>query len=253
MPDPTIGQPPTISIVVPAYNEAERIGPTLEAIHSHLGSRGEPFEIIVVDDGSTDATGEVVSRASESLGPDVHLLSRGENRGKGYSVREGMLAARGAFRLFADADNSTPIEELDRLLAKQASTGAGVVIASRAMRESHLEVRQPWAREMMGRAFNLVVRICGLSGFPDTQCGFKLFTAEAAEAVFPRLTVDRWGFDVETLWVARSLGYRVEQVPVRWLDSPRSRVTALGGAAAFLDILRVRWNSVRGVYRRGGR
>ncbi len=253
MPCPTIGQPPTLSVIVPAYNEAERLGPTLEAIYAHLEGRGESFEVIVVDDGSLDATADVVSQAADALGPEIHLLTRGRNRGKGYSVREGMLAARGAFRLFADADNSTPIEEVDRLLAKQADTGAGVVIASRAMRESRLEIRQPWAREMMGRAFNLVVRLSGLSGFPDTQCGFKLFTAEAALAVFPRLTIDRWGFDVETLWVAQSLGFRVEQAPVRWIDSPRSRVTTIGGASAFLDIVRVRWNGLRGVYRRGDR
>jgi dolichyl-phosphate beta-glucosyltransferase len=184
---------PLLSVVIPAYNEAKRLPPTLEKVQRHLA--GRPHEILVVDDGSEDETAERAAAAG------VSVLRNDGNRGKGYSVRRGMLAARGAHRLMTDADLSTPIEELDRLLGKMEE-GYDVVIASRALPESNVEVRQPWYRENTGRLFNLCVRLVALPGLQDTQCGFKLFSATAAEQAFAAARLDGFSFDVEALFVA---------------------------------------------------
>lgn len=241
---------PVVSVVIPTYCEEMRIGATLGSVVGYLAAQPYSAEVIVADDGSTDRTAQVVLEASSGAVVPVRLMRRAQNRGKGYTVREGMLAARGARRLFSDADLSTPIDELGNLLRVMDNTGAGVVIGSRALPDSVLEVRQPWYRESMGRAFNRIVRCVGLTEFPDTQCGFKLFTADAAQRVFPLQTVERFGFDVEILWIARSLGIRVEQVPVRWIDSPQSRVSPVSDAGRmFLDVLRVRRNAWAGRYR----
>lgn len=240
---------PYLSIVVPAYQEEHRIGPSLDAIVRHLQARPYGAEIVVVGDGCTDGTAAVVrARAAESP-VFIRLLDRAENRGKGYSVREGLLAARGDFRLFSDADLATPLEELDRMLTVAQQRHADVVIASRALPESQLLVRQPWYRESMGRVYNLLVRMAGLTECPDTQCGFKLLRAEAVQRVVPHLTVDGFGFDVELLWVALKQGLSVWQLPVRWIDSPASRVSPITDAGRMLlDLLRIRLNDWRGLY-----
>jgi dolichyl-phosphate beta-glucosyltransferase len=230
---------PLLSVVIPAYNEARRLPPTLEKVQRHLA--GRPHEILVVDDGSDDDTAQRAAAAG------VQVLRNPGNRGKGYSVRHGMLAARGAHRLMTDADLSTPIEELDRLLAKM-DEGYDVVIASRALPESNVEVRQPWYRENTGRLFNLCVRLLALPGLQDTQCGFKLFSAAAAEQAFAASRLDGFSFDVEALFVARRRGFRIAEVPVTWRNDEATRVDTFKGAVAFLDLARIRVNDARGAY-----
>jgi dolichyl-phosphate beta-glucosyltransferase len=174
-------------------------------------------------------------------------MSNDDNRGKGYSVRRGMLQARGDRRLMTDADLSTPIEELDRLM-KKMDEGYDVVIASRALPESNVEVRQPWYRENSGRLFNFCVRLLALPGLQDTQCGFKLFRAEAAETAFAPSRLDGFSFDVEALFVARRRGCRIAEVPVTWRNDEATRVGTFKGAVAFVDLARIRMNDWRGAY-----
>jgi len=234
------GREIALSVVVPAFNEARRLAPTLERLVDYFGSctADGPVEVIVVDDGSDDETAAVAARLALEHRL-IRCLSYKPNRGKGYAVRMGMLAARGQRRLFSDADMSTPIEDLDRLQAA-LDGGADVAIGSRALSESILTRRQPVYREMMGRTFNLIVRAVGVSGIKDTQCGFKLFTAAAAEELFALATLDGFAFDVEILLLAQGR-YRVAEVPVHWAHQDASRVS-LGGDSArmLLEVLRVR-------------
>jgi dolichyl-phosphate beta-glucosyltransferase len=225
--------------VIPAYNEGRRLPPTLEKVQRYLA--GRPHEIVVVDDGSRDDT------AARAEAAGVTVLRNEGNRGKGYSVRRGMLHARGDRRLMTDADLSTPIEELDRLLSL-VDEGYDVVIGSRALPGANIEVRQPWYRENMGRLFNLCVRLVALPGLQDTQCGFKLFTAEAAEKAFRPARLDGFSFDVEALFVARRQGCRIAEVPVTWRNDEATRVDTVKGALAFLDLARIRLNDWRGAY-----
>jgi dolichyl-phosphate beta-glucosyltransferase len=233
---------PELSVVIPAYNEAQRLPPTLEKIRRHLD--GTSYELVVVDDGSADDT----ARRAEAAG--ARVVRNEGNRGKGYSVRRGMLLARGARRLMTDADLSTPIEDLGRLRAKM-DEGYDVVIASRALPASNVEVRQPWYRENMGRLFNLCVRAVALPGLADTQCGFKLFSARAAEEAFGAAQLDGFSFDVEALFVARRRGFRIAEVPVTWRNDEGTRVNAIKGMVAFLDLARIRLNDWRGAYDAG--
>jgi dolichyl-phosphate beta-glucosyltransferase len=231
--------PVALSVVIPAYNEGRRLPPTLAKVRAHLA--GTPHEILVVDDGSRDDT----AACAEAAG--ARVVRNDGNRGKGYSVRRGMLLATGARRLMSDADLSTPIEELDRLMAKM-DEGYDVVIASRAMAGSNVEVRQPFYRENMGRVFNLCVRVLALPGLSDTQCGFKLFGAAAAEEAFGACRLDGFSFDVEALFVARRRGYRIAEVPVTWRNDEATRVDTFKGAVAFLDLARIRLNQWKGAY-----
>ena len=226
-------------MVIPAYNEGRRLPPTLEKIQRYLS--GRPYEIVVVDDGSSDDT------AARAAAAGVTVLSNEGNRGKGYSVRRGMLQAHGDRRLMTDADLSTPIEELDRLM-KKMDEGYDVVIASRALPESNVEVRQPWYRENSGRLFNFCVRLVALPGLQDTQCGFKLFRAEAAEQAFAPSRLDGFSFDVEALFIARRRGFRIAEVPVTWRNDEATRVGTFKGAVAFADLARIRMNDWRGAY-----
>lgn len=240
-----VSAPIHLSVVVPCYNEAARIGRTLDMFHAYLAGQNYSWEIIVVDDGSDDGTAEAVRGSF----PGVRVISYRPNRGKGHAVKEGMLAARGAYRLVSDADGSTPIEEIEKFWP-ELERGAAIVIGSRALPESRIEVRQPWYRENMGRVYNLILRVLGLTRFPDTQCGFKAFTAEACGVVFPRQTVDGFGADCELLYIATLHGLRVVQVPVRWLNSPDTRVHPVFDSLKMLcEIGRVRWNALRGRYR----
>jgi dolichyl-phosphate beta-glucosyltransferase len=230
-----------LSVVVPAFNEAARLPPTLERIRAYLAASGAAHEIVVVDDGSTDATADV-ARAHGAT-----VIRNERNRGKGHAARRGMLAARGARRLMTDADLSTPIEELPRLMAR-LDEGYDVAIASRAVAGARIEVRQPAYREGMGRLFNLCVRALAVPGIHDTQCGFKLFTAAAAEASFGPARLDGFSFDVETLFLARRRGLRIAEVPVTWRNDAASRVGAANGFRAFLDLARIRVNDWKGRY-----
>jgi dolichyl-phosphate beta-glucosyltransferase len=232
-----------LSVVIPAYNEARRLPATLVRVREHLAARGLPHEIVVVDDGSADGTAEVARAA----GGAVRVLGHQPNRGKGYAVRRGMLAATGERRLMTDADLSTPIEELARLEA-EIDRGFDVAIGSRAVAGARIEVRQPAYREAMGRLFNRLVQALLLPGLADTQCGFKLFTAAAAEAAFGACRLDGFSFDVEALYVARRRGLRIAEVPVVWRNDAATRVGIGGGGAAFLDLLRIRLLARRGAY-----
>ena len=233
---------PALSVVVPALNEEDRLPRTLERIASHLARRGGDYEVLVVDDGSRDRT----AARAESAGATV--LRNETNRGKGFAVRRGMLAARGARRLMTDADLSTPIEELERLGARM-DEGHDVVVGSRALPGSRIEVRQPWYRENSGRLFNVFVRALAVPGVMDTQCGFKLFSAAAARDVFSAARLDGFSFDVEALFLARKKGYRIAEVPVVWRNDAASRVSLLRGFLAFPDLLRIRAYDWAGRYR----
>ena len=228
--------PVSLSIVIPAFNEETRLRGTLATILPFMRARGESFEVVVVDDGSSDRTAEVATAA----GPEVRVLKNPGNRGKGYSVRNGMLHARGQWRLMSDADLSTPIEELDTLRAALID-GAQVAIASRAVLGANLEKRQSILRESSGRFFNLLVRTLHLPGIKDTQCGFKLFSAAAAEAAFRDSRLDGFAFDVEALVLARRAGFGIREVPVTWRNDEQSRVSFGRGLAAFVDLFRLRF------------
>jgi len=239
----------SISIVIPAYNERERLPATLEAVLAFLARTGwRSVEVVVVDDGSTDGTAGFVEEFS-STHPEVRLLRNPGNRGKGYSVRHGMLAAGGDWVLFTDADLSAPIEELDKLLAAAMRHQAAVAFGSRGLDRSMIGVRQSAAREYAGRFFNLIMRL--LTGLPywDTQCGFKLFRADAARAVFSRQRIPGFGFDVEALFLSRRFGFAALEVPVRWNHSEGTKVRVLrDGLNMFGDLVRIRWNQLCGRY-----
>lgn len=240
----------SISIVIPAFNEETRLPDTLRAVFTYLSERGPDFaEVIVVDDGSDDRTCAIVEQLVPLYG-GLRLVKNPGNRGKGYSVRHGVMEARGEWVLFTDADLSAPIGELDKLFEAARSAGAAVAIGSRALDRSLIEVHQSAFRENAGRLFNLLVRwITGL-GFRDTQCGFKLFEAGAAREIFRRQRLERFGFDVEVLFIARLLGYKSVEVPVRWSHSEGTKVRMLRDSLAmFGDVVRVRWNQLRGRYK----
>jgi dolichyl-phosphate beta-glucosyltransferase len=234
---------PFLSVVIPAYNEERRLPATLARVRAYLRGLAREHEIVVVDDGSSDATAQVARQA----GDDVRVLRHEANRGKGYAVRRGMLAATGARRLITDADLSTPIEELARL-ETEIERGFDVAIGSRAVAGALIEVHQPAYREVMGRLFNRLVQALLLPGLNDTQCGFKLFTARAARAAFSVSSLDGFSFDVEALYAARHRGLRIAEVPVTWRNDPATRVGLGGGAAAFADLVRICLRARRGTY-----
>jgi dolichyl-phosphate beta-glucosyltransferase len=234
---------PYLSVVIPAYNEAARLPRTLRRLAELLGTDGRPYELLVVDDGSSDATAD----AARAAGAAVTVVRTEANRGKGHAVRRGMLLARGERILMTDADLSTPAEELPRFLAR-IDEGYDVAIGSRALAGANIEVRQPWYRESAGRTFNLLVRALALPGLHDTQCGFKLWRAEAAREAFGAARLDGFSFDVETLFIARKRGRRIAELPVTWRNDAATRVGALRGMAAFLDLFRIRVNDLLGRY-----
>jgi dolichyl-phosphate beta-glucosyltransferase len=239
---------PGLSVVIPAYNERRRLAQTLGGVLDYLARRRDGFEVVVVDDGSTDGTAAIAARLLEPLGPRGRVFRNAANAGKGASVRRGMLSARGRRVLYSDADFSTPIQEVEKL-ERALDDGAGVAFGSRALDRRLLEVPQNPARELMGRLFNVVVRLSAISGVRDTQCGFKLFAAPVVVPVFSRARIDRFGFDVEVIALALALGAAIAEIPVRWRNSPGSRVTLWQGAKAFADPLRVRANFALRRYR----
>jgi len=236
---------PFLSVVIPAFNEAERLPRTLGRLADYLRAFGRAHEILVVDDGSSDATAESARAAGATV------LRNDKNRGKGHAVRRGMLEARGQRRLMTDADLSTPIEELKRFL-ETMDRGFDVVIGSRALPGANIEVHQPWFRENMGRLYNLFVRALAVPGLRDTQCGFKLWTAAAARDAFAPARLDGFSFDVEALYLARKRGYRIAEVPVTWRNDAATRVGLGTGSAAFPDLLRIRLYDWMGRYEGGG-
>ncbi|MEN6343881.1 MAG: dolichyl-phosphate beta-glucosyltransferase [Armatimonadia bacterium] len=229
----------SLSIVIPAYNEKKRLPPSLERICDWAADQSRAIDIVLVDDGSTDGTLEAAEATVAGRVPLQALVNK-PNRGKGFSVRRGMMEAEGDCVLFTDADLSTPIEEADRLL-EAIEAGSEVAIGSRGMKESQIKLHQPWWREKAGKLFGLVTRTIALPGIRDSQCGFKCFRREAAQAIFSRQTLDGWAFDVELLVIARQLGYEIAQVPVEWVNDPNTKVHMLtDGPKMVLDMIRVR-------------
>ncbi len=247
--DSSSSAPIDLSVVVPAYNESERISKTLQKIGDYLDGRPGRFEVIVADDGSRDGTAEAAAAARPD-DPRLRVLALGRNQGKGAAVRAGVLAARGRRVLFSDADLSTPIEDLEAL-ERALDEGATVAIGSRALRDSRVMVHQPWHRETMGKAFNLLVQALALPGIHDSQCGFKLFRHAEAQRLFAAQRLPGFSFDVEILFLAGKFGFRVAEVPVSWYDSPSSRVDPVLDSARMLrDLFRIRWDWLRGRYAR---
>jgi dolichyl-phosphate beta-glucosyltransferase len=234
---------PRWSVVVPAFNEAYRLPPYLDEIIPYFEGRGEPYEVIVVDDGSSDGTSELVEARRCAT---IRVLRLPRNQGKGAAVRSGMLAAQGVYRLFTDADGATPIAELKRLEAA-LTAGADVVIGSRALVDPAVSVTALRHRVMAGRVFNWMVALAGLEGVADSQCGFKLFTAAAADSLFSALTTRGFAFDVELLLLAQARGYRIAEVPINWADQAGSKVAVLrDGPGMVGQIVRARlrlWRS----------
>jgi dolichyl-phosphate beta-glucosyltransferase len=240
---------PYLSVVIPAHNEVERIGPTLERVLEYLGRQDYGFEIIVVDDVSQDGTARVTARFQRRDGR-LRLLQRTADPGKGAAVQAGMLAARGRRVLFSDADLSTPIEECEKLLEAIEREGYDIAIGSRGLPQSDLRVRQPWYREGMGRIFNLMVRAVAVHGIRDTQCGFKLFRGEVVQDLFRRQTVMGFAFDVEILYIALKRGLRVKEAAVTWINSPRSKVDPIRDSLRMIrDMIGIRIKSLLGLYR----
>ena len=229
-----------LSIIVPAYNEEKRLGETLGRINDYLINKDYDFEVIVVDDGSKDATVAVAEKSSLFKMGKLNILKNVSNTGKGFSVRRGILNSKGDFILFSDADLSTPIQELDKL-ASCIQNGFDFVIGSRSLGDSDVKVRQPWLRERMGKVFNYLVKILLVPGFSDTQCGFKLLRREAAQKIASLSKIDGFCFDVEMLYLAKKLNYQVKEVGVIWLNSVQSKVKVLGSSFdMFKDLLRIK-------------
>jgi len=240
-------EPLTYSIVIPACNESQRIGATLEKVVAYVAKMGWTAEIIVVNDGSRDATPEIVRQWAQK-NPIIRLAENPGNRGKGYSVRHGMGEAIGDVLLFTDADLSSPICEAEKLIAALAQ-GADIAIGSRWLRAELQTERQPLYRQFFGRVFNLLLRIILGLRFKDTQCGLKAFTRRAARAIFPRQRIERWGFDPEILFLAKQTGMVTAEVPVEWAHDNRSKINPIkDGFKMLYELLRIRWYHLTGEY-----
>jgi dolichyl-phosphate beta-glucosyltransferase len=239
---------PALSIVIPAYNEERRLGPTLQKVDAYARKARLSFELLVVDDGSSDGTAALVRQMAKKM-KSLRLVSPGFNQGKGAAVKAGVLAAKGARILFSDADLSTPIEELPNLQAA-LKAGADIAIGSRALDRARISVRQPIYREAAGRLFNQLVQLLSVPGIHDTQCGFKLFESKAGKRLFACQQVPRFGFDVEVLYLARKAGYKIAEVSVTWVNSPETKVRPIrDGGRAFLDLALIRLYDWQGRYK----
>ncbi len=231
-----------ISVVIPAYNEEQRIGSTVKKIAAYF--EGQDVEIIVVSDGSKDKTKEVVEDLKLK---NVKVIEYFPNHGKGYAVKTGVMAAKGEYILMSDADLSTPIEQFAKF--KSYMSHGDVIIGSRALRRSLITKHQPWYRELIGKIFNKIVRVLAVRGIHDTQCGFKFFSRKAAMDIFPKLTIDGFGFDVEALMLARRLEYEIKELPVVWENDERSKVSPIKHSLKmFFEVMKIRWNMVTGKY-----
>lgn len=237
-----------LSIVIPAYNEEKRLLPTLGKICAYLSNQGFPYEVIVVDDGSTDNTLQMV-RNFACLDKHVVVLANKQNRGKGYSVKKGMLSAKGEYIFFTDADLSTPIEEIEKCLP-YLNNGYDVVIGSRSIPGSDITIHQPWYREKMGKIFNFMVNMVLVKGIIDTQCGFKGFKNEVVKTVFNRCSIDGFSFDVEALYLSRKFNFKIKEIPIRWENSALSKVNPIRHSLQmFRDLFRIKIKDFKGYYR----
>jgi dolichyl-phosphate beta-glucosyltransferase len=238
---------PKYSIVIPAFNESGRIPATLDAVIGCMRANSWDAEIIVVNDGSTDNTAEIVQNIAREA-PELRMIENPGNRGKGYAVRNGILHARGDIVMFTDSDLSAPIVEAERLFAAITS-GADIAIGSRWLEAGRQTHRQPLYRQFFGRCFNAVCRMVMRLPFADTQCGFKAFTRAAAQTVFQLQTIERWGFDPEILFIALKRGFIVREVPVSWAHDARTRMSYLrDGMQMLKELAIVRWNALTGHY-----
>jgi len=235
-----------LSVIIPAYNEEDRIEKTLREIDAYLSTQPYSHEIIVVNDGSRDHTAEVVQGLFPFI-KNLRLIDNAINHGKGWVVRQGMLEAQGEILLFTDADNSTSVDQVEKMFP-EFERGCEVVIGSRRVPGAVIAVHQSFLRENIGRVFNVIVRI--LAGLPmkDTQAGFKAFGARAAREIFSRQTIWRWAFDVELLVIAKSLGFTVKEVPITWANDPKSHVKLKSMIKMLFEVLQVRLNLFMGVY-----
>lgn len=228
-----------LSIVIPAYNEENRINRTLQAVKDYYDSKPYSYDVLVVSDGSSDGT-VLAARQFAETHSNFKVLDYTPNRGKGYAVRLGILKSIGDLILFMDADLATPLEETEKLI-NSIESGASVAIGSRPLKESNLEIHQPWYREMLGRGFNKAVQLLSVKGIQDTQCGFKLFTKEAAHDIFSRTKLDRFGFDFEALQTAADLGYKIDEIPIRWSHQEGSKVILMrDGPQMIKDLLKLK-------------
>jgi len=238
---------PQYSIIIPAYNESARLGSTLDRVLNYVSAKQWDTEIIVVNDGSRDNTADLVRQYATS-NPHLRLLENPGNRGKGYSVRNGVLNASGEFLLFSDADLSAPIEEAPKLFAAIIA-GADVAIGSRWLRAELQTQRQSVLRQFYGRAFNIALRVVLGINIKDTQCGFKAFTRAAGQRIFPQQQIERWGFDPELLYLARKSKMKIAEVPVAWAHVEGTRISPLrDGLRMFGEVLKIRWNEMTGKY-----
>lgn len=226
--------------MIPAYNEEKRIGSTLHKLYQFLSSQKYDYEVIVVDDGSVDGTVSEADNSVLSRTGKLKVIKNEKNSGKGFSVRKGISNAAGDYILLTDADLSTPIEEMGKLFSF-VKDGYDIAIGSRALKNSNIEVHQPWYREIMGKTFNFLVKSILMDQFNDTQCGFKLFKAQTAKDIASRMKIDGFSFDVEMLYLAANLGYKIKEVPVTWINSPKSKVNPLfDSTKMFFDLIRIR-------------
>lgn len=238
---------PYLSIIVPAYNEAERIPQTLVDMDKRLSSVDYSYEILVVNDGSTDGTATVVKNMTKMV-KNLKLIDLRDNVGKGGAVKQGMLLASGRVRIFTDADNSTSIDQFEKMMP-YFKEGAGVVIGSRAVKGAVLDPAEPWFRQLPGKAGNLIFQaVLGLWGIWDTQCGFKAYTDEAAEKIFIQSKTGGWGFDVETLVLAKKMGFTIREIPVHWVNDTRSHVSPSVYLKVLWETCIIRWRLWRGEY-----
>jgi len=230
---------PYLSIIIPAYNEAKRLPQTLVDIDYRLQDVDFSYEIIVVDDGSKDATAEAAKKFSELI-RNLRIITNEENKGKGGVVKQGMLEARGHIRLFTDADNSTSIEQFRKMLP-YFKEGYDVVFGSRGIKGAKLEPPQPFYKRFLGNIGNLIIQILLLPGIKDTQCGFKAFTEEASQKIFSLTRINRWAFDVEALALAKNLGYKIKEIPIIWKNDPESKVKLLSYLQVLIEVLKIRF------------
>jgi len=237
-----------LSVIIPAYNEEKRLPKTLAEIDRYLSKQFYEYEIIVVNDGSKDKTAEIVRNLIPII-KNLRLIDNKENNGKGYVVRQGMLEARGEFRLFTDADNSTSINQIEKIWP-EFEGGQDVVIGSRDIKGAVLDPPQPWIRQIiLGEGFKLFRKIIiGLWKIEDTQCGFKCFTKKATENIFPKCKINRFAFDPEILVIAKKLGYKIKEIPVYWKNDPESKVKFKSILKMAIDLFKIKWNSIKGVY-----
>lgn len=239
-----------LSVIIPAYNEAERLPKTLRRFHEYFQSKPFSYEIIVAADGPSDNTIEIAQNMAAEI-KNLKVLERRQNRGKGYTVREGMLASQGRIRLFADADNSTDISHFDKM-RPLFDKGCDVVICSRDAKDApgaKQAVSQAWPKRLLGNMGNLFIQFVAVRGIWDTQCGFKAFRSAAAQNIFSRARINRWGFDIETLALAHALNYKIGIIPANWINDPKSHVKFSGYLQVLWETFKIRWNLMTGRYK----